>query len=168
MYDVLYQRLAVLKKKKKKKRTSFFWIAHYISFSRDLTDIFLRGLIWALSVCLSERTLCCCLLEGTFLRQQCNILEDRQTDRHLKMVKLDECTSGGSRDYSTKFFLGSSRIRVDLLWHESKTTDKREQYDWRAEKNLDGYCNFLTKLLYEWTTEAVDRRSYPSKFFLAL
>ena len=24
------------------------------------------------------------------------------------------------------------RIRVDLLSYESKTTDKREQYDWRA------------------------------------
>ena len=37
------------------------------------------------------------------------------------------------------YFLQSSRIRVDLLSYESKRTDKREQYDWRAEKNLDGY-----------------------------
>ena len=35
-------------------------------------------------------------------------------------------------------FLRSSRIRVDLLSYESKPTDKREQYDWRAEKNFDG------------------------------
>ena len=35
------------------------------------------------------------------------------------------------------FFLRSSRIRVDLPSYESKTTDKRGQYDWRAEKNLD-------------------------------
>ena len=36
------------------------------------------------------------------------------------------------------FFLRSSSIRVDLLSYESKPADKREQYDWRAEKNLDG------------------------------
>ena len=35
-------------------------------------------------------------------------------------------------------FLRSSRIRVDLLSYERKPTDKREQYDWRVEKNLDG------------------------------
>ena len=34
-------------------------------------------------------------------------------------------------------FLWSGRNRVDLLSYESKTTDKREQYDWKAEKNLD-------------------------------
>ena len=38
-----------------------------------------------------------------------------------------------------EFFLQSSRIRVDRLSYESKTTDKREQYDWRADKNLDGF-----------------------------
>ena len=36
------------------------------------------------------------------------------------------------------FFLRSSRIRVYLLSYESIPTDKREQYDWRADKNLDG------------------------------
>ena len=36
------------------------------------------------------------------------------------------------------FFVRSSRISVDLLSYESKTTDKQEQYDWRAEKNLGG------------------------------
>ena len=40
--------------------------------------------------------------------------------------------------YSTNIFLQSSHIRVDLLSYERKTTDKRDQYDWRAEKNLDG------------------------------
>ena len=40
----------------------------------------------------------------------------------------------------TKFFLRSSCIRVDLLLYESKTTDKRGQYDWRAEKILNGCC----------------------------
>ena len=33
----------------------------------------------------------------------------------------------------------SRRNRVDLLLYESITTDKREQCDWGAEKNLDGY-----------------------------
>ena len=36
------------------------------------------------------------------------------------------------------FFQRSSRNRVDLLSYESKPTDKREQYDLMAEKNLDG------------------------------
>ena len=36
------------------------------------------------------------------------------------------------------FFLRSRRIRVNLLTYERKMTDKWEQYDWRAEKNLDG------------------------------
>ena len=36
------------------------------------------------------------------------------------------------------FFLRSSRIRADLISYEGIPTDKREQYDWRAEKNLDG------------------------------
>ena len=42
---------------------------------------------------------------------------------------------------STNFFLRSSRIGVDLLSYESKTTDKREQYDWMVEKNLDVYSS---------------------------
>ena len=33
-----------------------------------------------------------------------------------------------------KFYSPSSRIRVDLLSYKSKMTDKREQYNWRAEK----------------------------------
>ena len=35
------------------------------------------------------------------------------------------------------------RTRVDLLPYESNTTDKREQYDWRAEKNLNGILIFV-------------------------
>ena len=37
------------------------------------------------------------------------------------------------------FSQSSRRIRVYQLSYESKTTDKREQYDWRADKKLDGY-----------------------------
>ena len=36
------------------------------------------------------------------------------------------------------FFLRSSRNRVNLLSYYGKTTDKREQYDWRADKNWTG------------------------------
>ena len=36
------------------------------------------------------------------------------------------------------FFLWSSQNRVDLLLLESKMTNKRGQYNWRAEKKLDG------------------------------
>ena len=50
--------------------------------------------------------------------------------------------SGGSSLHSTNFFLQSSCIRLDLLPYERKTTDKREQYDWRAEKNFDGHSIF--------------------------
>ena len=35
------------------------------------------------------------------------------------------------------FFHPSSRIKVDMQSYKSKPTDKREQYDWRTEKNLD-------------------------------
>ena len=35
---------------------------------------------------------------------------------------------------------------VDLLSYESKTTDKRQQNDWMARKNLDAHLLF--KLLY--------------------
>ena len=53
------------------------------------------------------------------------------------------------------FFLRSSRIRVDLLSYERKTTDKREQYDWRAEKNSDGTCNALNRPTLILTNETV-------------
>ena len=36
------------------------------------------------------------------------------------------------------FFVRCCRIRVDLLTYESKTTDKQQQNEWRAKKNLDG------------------------------
>ena len=35
------------------------------------------------------------------------------------------------------YVIANSRIRVDMLSHESKTTEIQGQYDWRAEKNLD-------------------------------
>ena len=37
-----------------------------------------------------------------------------------------------------RLHLRSNPIRMDLLLYESKLTEKREQYDWRAEKNLAG------------------------------
>ena len=43
------------------------------------------------------------------------------------------------------FSARSSRIRVDLLSYESKTTDKRQQNDWRAKKNLDR-CSDLSSI----------------------
>ena len=55
--------------------------------------------------------------------------------------------------FPSNFFQRSIRIRDDLLLHESKATDKREQYDRMAEKCLDGlhdvYENYvqLQKLL---------------------
>ena len=39
---------------------------------------------------------------------------------------------------STNFFLRSRHNRVELLSYKSKMTDRREQYDWMDEKNLDG------------------------------
>ena len=36
-----------------------------------------------------------------------------------------------------KFFLRYHRFRVDLLSYESKTADKQELYNWRAEKYLE-------------------------------
>ena len=50
-------------------------------------------------------------------------------------------------------FLRPSRIRVDLLLYDNKLTDKREQYDWRDEKYLNGYyiCRSLLELvLSDW------------------
>ena len=40
--------------------------------------------------------------------------------------------------YPSKFFLQSGRNRVNLVLYESKQTDKRKQYDWKAEKTLEG------------------------------
>ena len=39
-----------------------------------------------------------------------------------------------SNGVPSNFFNRSNRIRVDLLSYESKRTEKREIYDWRAEK----------------------------------
>ena len=40
--------------------------------------------------------------------------------------------------YQSRFFPRSSHIRLDLLLYESKTMDKREQYDRKADKKLVG------------------------------
>ena len=40
--------------------------------------------------------------------------------------------------YSSQQNLRSSRIQVALISYESKPTDKREQYDWMAERKLNG------------------------------
>ena len=40
-------------------------------------------------------------------------------------------------DTRPNFLVRSSRVKVDLLSYESKTTNKRQQNDWRAKKNLD-------------------------------
>ena len=48
------------------------------------------------------------------------------------MIFIIPCTPRPNLSQSSQL---SSRIIVDLLSYERKTTDKREQYDWRAEKN---------------------------------
>ena len=52
-------------------------------------------------------------------------------------------------------FLCFSHIRVDLLSHDSKATDKQEHYNWRAGKKLDGEVS-----------KAQSHRGRPSNFFL--
>ena len=49
-------------------------------------------------------------------------------------------------------FVRSCRIRVNLLSYESIPTDKQEQYDWRAEKNLDGKCHLISWMFLEVLT----------------
>ena len=74
------------------------------------------------------------------------------------------------------FFLRSSHYRVDLLSHVSKTTDKRGQYEWRAEKNLDGYttivakieesrehCNYMKSIFYRVITVIEYRYTFKSR-----
>ena len=58
-----------------------------------------------------------------------------------------------------QFFSRSSRIRVDLLSYESKTTVKQEQYDFRAEKKLDGKFQFLAASFFppeKWLTFTIE------------
>ena len=50
-----------------------------------------------------------------------------------------------------KYFLQSSRIRVDLLLYKRKTTDKRERNVWRGEENLDGKPEGLTVRNWSWS-----------------
>ena len=55
------------------------------------------------------------------------------TLRHPLGIRLarHECTT------RPDFFMLPSCIRVDLLSYKSKPTDKREQYNWKAEEKLD-------------------------------
>ena len=54
---------------------------------------------------------------------------------------LSRCRKASRPD----FCLQSSRTRVDRLSYESKPTEKRWQYDWRADKYLDGLTAILAK-----------------------
>ena len=56
------------------------------------------------------------------------------------------CAIWWRRHTRPNFFQRSSRIRVNLLLYESKTTNKRQQNDWRAKKNLDGYIMYYLGL----------------------
>ena len=51
-------------------------------------------------------------------------------------------------DYSTNFFLWSSRTRVDLLSYESIPTYKREQYDWMAGKKIGREDHLILTILF--------------------
>ena len=52
---------------------------------------------------------------------------------------IEESKNAKMEKNSTIFlFLWTSRILVDMLSYESIPIDKQEQYDWKADKNLDG------------------------------
>ena len=93
-----------------------------------------------------KKLLLCDYDESTFLNdfidQKINLLEaqynefkpviDIQKNNSFRKQKRENGSSGPN------VFLRFSRNRVDLLSYESKTTDKREQYDWRAVKIWTG------------------------------
>ena len=61
------------------------------------------------------------------------------------------------------FFVRSRRIRVDRLSYESKTTDKRQQNDWRARKNLDGHVvyTYVGSIYFIWSIHSnIGLRAY--------
>ena len=64
-----------------------------------------------------------------YLTRAKRLINEGNTTRGLRKIWM------GTRP---KMFLGSSRNRVDLLSYDSKTTDKREQYDWMAGKIWTG------------------------------
>ena len=74
------------------------------------------------------------------------VMSRERKENHSKMF--------GSRPI---FFLRFSCIRVDRLSYESKPIDKREQNDWRAEKNLNGYLSnqSIEKLIYSKNSSSV-------------
>ena len=73
-----------------------------------------------------------------------------------------------SNNILNHFLLRSNRIRVNLLSHERKSTNKQEQYDWRAEKNLDGIGFIQLQNLARNSVHPYLVLACPSKFFLAL
>ena len=84
--------------------------------------------------------------------------------------------SSSNRCYTRpNFFLRSSRIRINLLSCESKTTDKRQQNAWRAKKNLDRQdndCETYGTNIYVIACPVVGNNffklNHPSNFFSAI
>ena len=88
--------------------------------------------------------------------------------------------SGGnvaSGNLPLEFFLRSSHNRVDLLSYERKPTDKRDQYDWIAEENLDRllFClcgrdfrnqRLCPRTAYTFYVGKVTSGNFPLHFFL--
>ena len=71
---------------------------------------------------------------------------DERLHVQTRTVHVTVSSVASNRLRLTNFFLRSSRNKVDLLSFESKTTDKREQYDWMGEKIWTGIFMFLTKM----------------------
>ena len=70
-----------------------------------------------------------------------------RTHVQLKWISAKEKRNGGISKFShnpSKNFLSRP---VVLESYESKTTDKREQYDWRAVKKLDMKAEQLSRFL---------------------
>ena len=87
-------------------------------------------------------------------REQYNWRAEKKFGRDI-VIESFMADVDGSRP---SFFLWSSWTRVDLLSYESKPTDKWEQCDWRAEKNLDRVVSFarfffLFKDYGEWKAQ---------------
>ena len=70
-------------------------------------------------------------------KYECNTEVDSFSSEITRTWKRYERRPACSESRSN-FFLRSSQNRVDLLSYESKPRNKREKYDRRAGKNLDG------------------------------
>ena len=81
-----------------------------------------------------------CLINATTKQEVIRIvvLYIRTAPPNQTPIHTDTHTHTHTHTPRPNFFLRSSHIRVDLQAYESKPTDNREKYDWRAEKNLDG------------------------------